>query len=118
QPIPVLARLTAHTGPMRLLTGIVLLPLHSPVEIAEQGATLDVMSGGRFVLGVGVGYRDVEWDAFGVARGEAVERSVAGTKLIARLWTEERVTYDGPFWRLADVPIRLRPIQRPRPPIW
>jgi alkanesulfonate monooxygenase SsuD/methylene tetrahydromethanopterin reductase-like flavin-dependent oxidoreductase (luciferase family) len=118
QPIPVLARLTAHTGPMRLLTGIVLLPLHSPVEIAEQGATIDVMSGGRFVLGVGVGYRDVELDAFGVPPGEAVRRFVAGTKLIERLWTEERVTHDGPFWRLDDVPIRLRPVQRPRPPIW
>ncbi|HZR00510.1 MAG TPA: LLM class flavin-dependent oxidoreductase [Chloroflexota bacterium] len=118
QAVPVLGRLSAHSGTMRLLTGVVLLPLHNPVEIAEQGATLDVLSGGRFVLGVGIGYRDVEFDAFGVARGEALARFSHGVRLIRRLWTEERVTYDGPFWRLDDVPVHLRPVQRPHPPIW
>ncbi len=118
QSVPLLARLTAHTGHMRLLTGIILLPLHNPVEIAEQGVTLDVMSGGRFILGVGIGYRDVELQAFGIARDEVVARFAQGVRLIEQLWTQEHVTLDGRFWKLNDVRIYSRPLQKPRPPIW
>lgn len=118
QQIPLLARLTAHAGGMRLLTGITLLPLHNPVEIAEQGITLDIMSGGRFILGLGIGYRDVEFEAFGIPRKEVVPRFVQGVRLIEQLWTQDRVTFDSPFWRLHDVPIHSHPVQRPRPPIW
>ena len=60
QPIPVLARVAAESGTMSLGTGVLLLPLHHPVEVAEQIATLDVICGGRFIFGVGLGYRDVE----------------------------------------------------------
>ena len=70
QPIPLLARLAAETGEMRLATCILLLPLLNPVDIAEQLATLDIISHGRLAIGVGLGYRDEEFDAFGVPRGE------------------------------------------------
>ncbi len=118
QPLPLLARLAEHTGRMRLLPGVVLLPLHNPVEIAEQTATIDVVSGGRLILGLGIGYREVEFEAFGVRREEVVPRFVQGVRLIEQLWTQERVSFDGPFWRLRDVPVYSRPLQQPRPPIW
>ena len=70
QPVPVLARLAADSGDMRLLPGIVLLPLFNPVYVAEEIATLDVVSGGRVIFGLGVGYRDVEFEAFGVKKTE------------------------------------------------
>jgi len=66
QPVPVLARLAEDSGDMRLLPGILLLPLFNPVYVAEEIATLDVVSGGRVIFGLGVGYRDVEFEAFGV----------------------------------------------------
>ncbi|MCH8848317.1 MAG: LLM class flavin-dependent oxidoreductase, partial [Chloroflexi bacterium] len=68
QPFPMLARLAPETGDMRLMTGILLLPLHNPLQIAEDAATLDHISKGRLTLGVGIGYRDVELEAAGTAR--------------------------------------------------
>ena len=74
QPVPLLARLLAETERMRIITGIILLSLHKPLDIAEQLATLDVMSGGRLVFGAGLGYRDVEFKAFGTTAHERVQR--------------------------------------------
>ena len=103
---------------MTLGTGCLLLPLHHPVEIAEQLATLDVITGGRFIFGVGLGYRDVENEAMGHDPKERVGRLVEGLEVIERLWNGEPVTYQGTHFRLRDVRISMRPLQRPRPPIW
>src|SRR5919197_5774404 len=78
QPIPTLARVAAEAPGMTLGTGCLLLPLHHPVEIAEQLATLDVITAGRFVFGVGLGYRDVENEAMGLRPTERVGRLVEG----------------------------------------
>ena len=72
QQIPFLARAAAEAPGLTFLTSIVLLPLHKPLEIAEQTAALDLFTGGRFILGVGIGYRDVEFKAFGTSRKERV----------------------------------------------
>jgi alkanesulfonate monooxygenase SsuD/methylene tetrahydromethanopterin reductase-like flavin-dependent oxidoreductase (luciferase family) len=118
QPIPTLARVAADADGMTLGTGVLLLPLHHPVEVAEQIATLDVIAGGRFVFGVGLGYRDVENEAMGHAPRERVGRLVEGLDVIERLWNGEPVTYHGEHFRLREVRISMRPLQRPRPRIW
>ena len=118
QPIPTLGRIAADAPGMTLGTGCLLLPLHHPVEVAEQIATLDVITGGRFVFGVGLGYRDVENEAMGQDPKTRVARLVEGLQVIEQLWNGEPVSYEGEHFRLRDVRISLRPLQRPRPPVW
>ncbi|MBI4637588.1 MAG: LLM class flavin-dependent oxidoreductase [Candidatus Rokubacteria bacterium] len=118
QPIPTLARIAAEADGMALGTGCLLLPLHHPVEVAEQIATLDVISGGRVIFGVGLGYRDVENEAFGQDPRERVGRLVEGLEVIERLWSGEPVTYAGRHFQLREVRISMPPLQRPRPPVW
>ena len=115
--LPMLQRLAAEAEGLTLGTNLVLLPLHNPVEIAEIGAFLDVLTGGRFMLGVGLGYRAEEFAIFGVPMAERVSRLTEGVEIIQRLWTEDGVTHHGRHWTLDGVTIRPRPLQRPRPPI-
>ncbi len=102
---------------MELGTNIVLLPLHNPMEIAETAAFLDVISGGRFNLGVGLGYRPEEFAMFGVPIKQRVSRMAEGVEIIRRLWTEDKVTHNGRHWRFENMTIRPQPAQKPRPPI-
>lgn len=118
QPMPFLARIAAESGDMRISVGILLLALQNPVQVAEEVATLDVITGGRFVLGAGLGYRDEEFAAFGVSKKEGVRRLEANLRIVTRLLEGERVTVDEPWSRLDDAVLRNRPVQRPRPPIW
>lgn len=118
QSVPTLARLSAEAGEMRLGLTILLTALLPPVEVAEVCATLDVITGGRLIFGVGLGYREVEDNAFGLPRGERVRRFEDNLEIIKRLWTEDRVTYHGPHCRLDGASLTLRPLQKPRPPIW
>ena len=116
QLVPLLSRLTAHAGDMAVGTGIVLLPLHHPIEIAEQLTTLDGLAGGGTVAGVGAGYRDVEFESFGVPKRERGPRLAEGIELMNRLWTEESVTFDGEFYSVEDATITPRPAEKP--PVW
>ena len=118
QSVPFLARLAAEAGEMTLGLGILLLNLHNPVYTAETVASLDVIARGNFIFGVGLGYRDMEFDAFGVPKGERVKRFEEYLALVQRLWTEESVSYDGAGCRLENVRMNIRPVQKPRPPIW
>ena len=118
QPIPTLGRIAAEAEGLTLGTGIILLPLFQPLDIAEQLATLDVITGGRMILGVGLGYRDDENAAFGIDPKTRVGRLTEGVEVIERLWMGEPVTYEGRYFQLRDVRISLRPVQRPRPRIW
>ena len=117
QPIPTLAYLAALAPGLYLGTSIFLLPLHNPVDVAEQVATLDVLSGGRFLFGVGQGYRDAEFRAFGLDRYSRRPRLVEGLQLIRKLWAEDDVTFHGEFFRVDGVSIAPKPIQRPGPPV-
>jgi len=116
--LPMLQRLAAEVPGLSIGTNLVLLPLHNPVEVAEVGAFLDVITGGRFMLGVGLGYRPEEFAIFGVPIAERVSRLAEGVEIIRRLWTEDKVTHHGRHFRLDDVTIRPRPLQQPRPPIY
>ncbi len=113
-----LSHVAEHIGDMRLVSTLILLPYHNPARIAELGATLDILTDGQFNMGVGLGYRQKEYDVFGVDREDAVGRFIEGVEIIERLWTEDSVTYDGEHFQLEDVSIRPQPIQDPRPPIW
>jgi alkanesulfonate monooxygenase SsuD/methylene tetrahydromethanopterin reductase-like flavin-dependent oxidoreductase (luciferase family) len=115
--LPMLQRLAAEVPGLSIGTNLVLVPLHNPVELAEVGAFLDVITGGRFTLGVGLGYRPEEFAIFGVPLAERVSRLTEAVEIIRRLWTEDKVTHRGRHWSFENVTIRPRPIQRPRPPI-
>ncbi len=118
QQFPLLARLTGEVKQARLNAGIVLLPLHKPLDIAEQIATMDVLSNGRMIFGVGIGYRDVEFQAFGTSRRERGRRATENLIAIKRLWTEGPVTMTGSHFVLDGALCWPKPIQNPYPPIW
>jgi len=118
QLIPFLSRLQAEAGEMTGVAGILLLALHNPVEVAECIASLDVIWRGNFVFGIGLGYRDVEFDAFKVPKGRRVGRFEECIDIVKRLWTEEKVSVDTDVCRLGSVTLTCRPVQRPYPPIW
>lgn len=118
QPLPLLGLLAPVTGDMRLGAGVSLLTLHNPVDVAEAYATADVLSGGRLVFGAGLGYRDVEYEAFGVAAGGRVDRFTRNLDLVKRLWADEAVDADLPWCRLSGARLSVLPVQRPRPPVW
>lgn len=118
QPLPYLGRLAAEAGDMRVGVGIHLLALHNPVDVAENFASLDVVCRGRLIFGVGLGYRDVEYDAFAVPGDEKVHRFRENLRIVEELWAGNEVHADLPWCRLDGVRLTLRPVQRPRPPIW
>lgn len=116
--VPFLARLAPEAGEMTLGMGVFLLTLHNPVYVAEAIATMDVISGGRFVFGIGLGYRKMEFDALGIPRGSRVARFEQGLELVKRLWAGETVSHDADWCRLDNVTMNIRPVQKPHPPIW
>jgi alkanesulfonate monooxygenase SsuD/methylene tetrahydromethanopterin reductase-like flavin-dependent oxidoreductase (luciferase family) len=118
QPLPLVARLAPESGSMRLVTNIFLLTYHTPAYVAEQVATLDVMTDGRFVFGVGLGYRPEEFEGMGVEMKTRVSRFLEVLEVSKRLWTEDVVTHRGRHFALTNASLTLRPVQKPYPPIW
>ncbi|HUK41863.1 MAG TPA: LLM class flavin-dependent oxidoreductase [Candidatus Acidoferrales bacterium] len=117
-PLIGLAAVASRTSRIRLGTGVLLLPLYHPVMAAEEGAMVDVISGGRLILGVGAGYAPEEFAAFGYSLKERGSRLEEGASLLHRLWTEENVTHRGKHYQIDNATISPRPVQQPRPPIW
>ena len=118
QQTPFLARIMVEAPNIRLVTGIVLLPLHKPLDIAEQLAAIDVMSGGRLIFGSGIGYREVEFKAFGMTSKERGRRFEENLIAIRRLWTEEKVDMLGSHFELDGASCSVKPLQKPTPPFW
>ncbi|MCZ6875154.1 MAG: LLM class flavin-dependent oxidoreductase [bacterium] len=118
QLVPFLARLMAEAGTMTVGLGVLLLNLHNPVYVAETVASLDIMAKGNFVFGVGLGYRETEFDAFQVPSGQRVQRFEEYLQLVQRLWTEDAVSYENEMCKLDNVRMNIRPVQQPYPPIW
>ncbi len=118
QPFPVLSHLLGQFPGMYIGTSIFLLPFHHPVEVAEQTACLDIFSRGKFLFGVGQGYRDIEFRSFGVEKARRRQRMVEGIQTIRKLWTEDNVYFDGKFFSLSGVTINPKPLQRPGPPVF
>jgi len=118
QPAIAAARLAAEAGTMRMGITIYLLPLLNPVAIAEESASLDIVTGGRFIFGIGLGYRDDEDNAFGLKPGERVTRLRSHLDVIKKLWTGQPVDFESDYCRLEGATMALRPVQQPHPPVW
>jgi alkanesulfonate monooxygenase SsuD/methylene tetrahydromethanopterin reductase-like flavin-dependent oxidoreductase (luciferase family) len=114
-----LSYLAAKTTRIRLGTGVVVLPWHNPVLLAEQVATLDVLSGGRVDLGIGRGYRKEEFAQFCIPITEAQERFEECLNLMLKSWaSDERFSHSSKRWNFDNIVVEPAPIQRPHPPIW
>jgi alkanesulfonate monooxygenase SsuD/methylene tetrahydromethanopterin reductase-like flavin-dependent oxidoreductase (luciferase family) len=118
QQVPLLARLAADAGELTMGVAIFLLNLHNPVYTAETMATLDVICRGNFIFGVGLGYRETEFDAFAVPKGSRLRRFEQCLEVVKRLWTEDEVTFENEVCKLDKVRMNIRPVQKPHPPIW
>jgi len=117
-PNIVCGMLAARTGNVRIGPGVALLPLHHPVALAEEAALLDRMSNGRYIMGVGLGYRREEFEGYNISLKEGSSRLEEGIKIIDLLLSQEKVSFDGQYYHLREVNLTPRPIQKPRPPIW
>lgn len=114
-----LSAAAAATTTIELMSAVTLLPLYPAVLAAKLGAALDNVSGGRFVMGVGIGGENpAEFAACGVPPAERAPRTDEALEIIRRLWTEDRVTYAGRFATLEEIAVRPGPVRDPHPPIW
>ena len=114
-----LCYLAAKTKNIRLGTGVTVLPWHNPVLVAEQAATVDLLSGGRFEFGVGKGYRDLEFHGFCMPKEEAQSRYEESLEIILKSFTsDERFSYSGKYWQFEDILVEPPTVQKPHPPIW
>ena len=115
----VLAYLAGVTSRIRLGTAVTVLPFHNPVRLAEQTATVDVLSNGRLDLGVGRGYQWGEFHRMGIPMEEATRRFEEGMEVLQRAWTSiEPFDHRGEFWSFNDLTILPRPVQQPHPPVY
>jgi alkanesulfonate monooxygenase SsuD/methylene tetrahydromethanopterin reductase-like flavin-dependent oxidoreductase (luciferase family) len=115
-PLVVAAAIAARTARIRIGTNVLLLPMHHPLRVAEDAAVADLVSGGRFVLGVGQGYVQHEFETFGFDRKKRPSLFEEGVEVIRRAWGEGRTGYEGRRWRFDDLPFEPRP--RTPPPIY
>jgi len=118
QLTPIMGFIAAHAEGMTLGPNILILPPLNPMHVAEEAATLDVLTGGNYILGVGLGYRQPEFDAFGIPLGERAPRFNEAIPLMRRLWTEERVSHRGRFYTVNDAGIGVKPVRPGGPPIY
>jgi probable F420-dependent oxidoreductase len=116
-PLPVLAGFATRTSRMRLGTDILVAPFYHPVRLAEDTAMLDVMSGGRFVLGIAIGYKPDEFALYGASlekRGARFEEQLA---IMNGLWTQESLSFRGTYYTV-EGRLEPKPVTRPHPPVW
>jgi probable F420-dependent oxidoreductase len=116
--VSTLSYVAALTTRIRLGSAVMVLPYHHPIVLAKALATLDVLSGGRLLLGVASGWLVEEFDLLGVPFRERGARTDEYLALLRALWTEERVTFAGRWFQLTDAAFFPKPLQRPHPPIW
>ena len=115
--LTVLTYAAALTSTIRLGVSVLVLPVYHPIHVADRVATLDYLSGGRAILGVGLG-RDHDYPPFQVPRERRVRRFAESVELMKALWAESGVTYRGEIFQVEDVTIGTKPVQRPHPPVW
>jgi alkanesulfonate monooxygenase SsuD/methylene tetrahydromethanopterin reductase-like flavin-dependent oxidoreductase (luciferase family) len=118
QPVPLAARLAAELAPAsRLGTAIMIAPVYHPIALAEEAATLDIITGGRFILGVGIGYKSDEIRAMGIDPAERASRMEEILPLLPRLWREDRITHRGRYFSFENVEPHIRPVSPKGPTI-
>ena len=116
-PLMCLSAIAARTKRIRLSTNVGLLPFYHPVRLAEDGAVLDIISGGRYEFGFGLGYRPEEFNAYGMRMLQRNRRAEEMVEIIRRLWEGERVTFKGKYFQVENARVTPRPVQQPRPPM-
>jgi probable F420-dependent oxidoreductase len=116
-PAVALAHVAAQTETIKLGTGIVIVPQRNPVVLAKEFASVDVVSGGRLILGAGTGYLRSEFDALGMSFDDRGGRMNEAIEVIRTLWTEEKPAYHGDFFDFGGIDAQPRPLQQPHPPI-
>jgi alkanesulfonate monooxygenase SsuD/methylene tetrahydromethanopterin reductase-like flavin-dependent oxidoreductase (luciferase family) len=113
------AALAMRTTRLRLGSAVIVLPWHNPVLLAEEAATLDLVSNGRLDFGIGKGYRHSEFKGFRIAPEEADARFEESVEVMIRAWTaRERFSHRGRFWSFDDIVVEPPPMQQPHPPLW
>lgn len=116
--LPLAAAIAARTKKIRIGTFVLLMPLHNPLHVAEDAATIDALSNGRFDLGLGQGYVPSEFTGFNVPRNERSRRLREGVEIVRRLFSEDKVTFEGKCFTVRDATLYPKPTQQPHPPIW
>jgi probable F420-dependent oxidoreductase len=116
--LPTLAAMAAATDRVKLGTGVMLAPFHHPLRLAEDAATVDLISGGRLILGLGLGWRQEEFRMFGVPESERVRRTVETIEILRRAWTAERFSYQGKVFSFDQVKVTPRPARAEGIPIY
>ena len=116
-PFVALSQAAALTSRLRLGIGVCLIPEREPIVTAKQVATLDVLSGGRFLFGVGAGWNAAEMAAFGVSYADRWRVSEDRVRAMQRIWQDDVVEYHGPYVEIAPTRINPKPVQKPHPPI-
>ncbi len=116
-PTVALAFIAAHTQTLRLGTGIIILPQRNPLVLAKELASLDVLSKGRLIFGLGIGYLKPEFDALGVSFEHKGLRSIEYLQAMLALWTQPQPSYQGRFVSFGGVQAMPRPVQKPHPPV-
>ena len=119
-PDPMLMAIAAahHTKTARIGIGVSVLPFHHPLQLAEQAAMVDVLSGGRLEFGVGRGSQRYEYERLGVELDEKGARFEEAMSVIRQAWTEEAFAHEGTYYRFPETTVYPRVLQRPHPPIW
>ena len=113
-----LGALAAATSRIKIATGVVLLPMHDPIRVAEQAAVTDLLSNGRAMFGFANGYRDVEFDGFGLRRKDRGARLTEQFAILRQAWTQERVTFAGKHFNYSELAVTPKPLQKPHPPVF
>jgi probable F420-dependent oxidoreductase len=117
-PLTFLAAVAARTTTVRVGTGLFQLPIHNPVRVAEQVATIDQISGGRVTLGVGMGWWPLEYEVNGSVFGERGARMEEALTILRLVWSEQDTAFEGRFHSFSELTVHPRPIQNPHPPLW
>src|SRR6058998_3228130 len=118
EPIALLSALAGVTRTLKLGTMVLVLPLRNPVYFAKEWATLDLLSGGRSILGVGVGWNKQEFEALRIPIKERGRRMNEMLEAITALWAGDDVSYAGSYYQFEHLALEPKPLQRPHPPIW
>ena len=118
EPVALLSALAGVTRTIKLGTMVLVLPLRNPAYFAKEWATLDLLSGGRSILGVGVGWHEEEFALMGVPHRERGRRMDEMLEAVTALWAGDNVTYHGKYYRFDNLTIDPKPAQKPYPPIW
>ena len=117
-PLVTLAALAGRTERISLGTAVLLPPLYHPVRLASDAAVLDGLSGGRLIVGAGLGYQGADFDAFGIPIARRVSLLEESIEILKLAWTQERFSFNGRRFQLQNVSVVPKPVQAPRPPIW